>query len=228
MADLSSGLDKLPPAERLKRLRAIEAEKRKELAEDLGEKKKQIEAELAKRKKELDELEHEAKRDIAETEELETKTLEEMTRERSEHDAEELEKQVRKFTGGSEFVPEGESLEEQARRARPGAGGFGQQVYHSEAFSHAEANIAYLMNSANPMSEARREATRELYRSVRALADEEAPAVERSYVFNKLQQQIEELKTRAPEQDGYVNHIASFLNSVVDYRRDDERRRAHR
>jgi hypothetical protein len=78
------------------------------------------------------------------------------------------------------------------------------------------------------MREASRQAEKELYANVRELANAfTGRTMEESYAFNKLQQQVEMLKTRRPDEDGYVNHIASFLNSIVDYRQEDEERRRH-
>jgi hypothetical protein len=232
MADMSSGIDRLPPEERLKRLRALEAQKRRELGEDLQKRKKDVEDELAKKKKELEALEQETKQELASAEELEEETLEEITREKRKQDVKDLERSVKEFSGGKEFVPR-ESLENEvggaaySPRAAPGFGQAG--IYTSEAFVRAEENISYLLN-AETSATRRREVASDLYRSVRQLADNfsQGKAMDESYAFNKLQQEVQELKTRTGPSDGYVNHIASFLNSIVDYRQEDERRREHR
>ena len=232
MADLSSGLDKLPPAERLKRLRQIEADQRKRESE-LKQRKKDLDEELAKKKKELEVLEKETAQDIETAEQLEDDTLVELTRETNKEGIAELEKRVREFRKGKEFASEG-SLESEVAGAPQAQGrmyqatqsppGFGEG--YRAAFDQAEQNIAYLMNAANPRKDAMMQAERELYRSVRQLVDNwsQGPVLQESYAFNKIQEQLHQLHERGPD-DSYVTHIANVLNSVTDYRADDARRK---
>ncbi len=212
MADLSGGIDKLPPRERLKRVREMEAEKRKLLEE-----------EVLKKKKELEQLEKETKEDIQEAEALEEETLKEITRESAE---EELEERLKHFRKSQNFVPEGG-----VEAAEPA--GFGQVaepgvMYQSEALQRAQENIDYLLHGT-PSSERRQEVERELYSNIRDAADTFQP--EESYAFNKIQDEMHELKMRgsAQRQDqiehAYMQRIDNVLNSIIDYKQQDEEKR---
>ncbi len=232
MADLDSGVDKLPPRERLKRAREIEEEKRRLLEE-----------ELAKRETELEELKEKTERELDEARELEDESLEEITRESAEA---ELEERVKGFRGGKEFVPEGgvagaEGLDGEPAgvtydsSARIGTGGMGQvsneqaALYRSEAFERAQENLDYLLNAENPRKSAIEERSRALYQNVRELASGFDPS--ESYAFNKLADDMYQLKQREEDQrqntvaHGYMQRITNVLNEVVDYKQEEERRR---
>jgi|GEM_PF-2450322 len=231
MADFDSGVDKLPPRERLKRARELEDEKRHLL-----------EKELAKREEELEELKEKTERELEEARELEDESLDEITRESAEA---ELEERVKGFRSGTEFVPEGgAALETNASEAatnvtydsRTGSvEGMGQvsseqaALYRSEAFEKAQENLDYLLNAENPRKTAVEQRSRALYQNVRELASGFDPS--ESYAFNKLADDMYHLKQREESQGqnviahGYMQRITNVLNEVVDYKQEEERRR---
>jgi hypothetical protein len=207
MVDLETGIDKLPPRERLKALREREAEKRR-LLED----------EIRRRKAELDDLEEQTKEELEETEELADETQEEITRESAEA---ELEQRVAGFKQGTDFVPQG--------AAQPP--GFGETApeqaiqYQSEALQKAQENIDYLLHGT-PSQEKREEVERDLYQNMRQAADGFSP--EESYAFNKVQEEMQELRSRGGADSNYIARTSKLMNAmtdIIDYRQEDEQRR---
>jgi hypothetical protein len=222
MVDLSSGMERLPPEERLKRLRELEEEKRRELNQDVEKRRKELEEELAKKRKELEELEKQKRRELEETESLEERTIEELTRERA-HEIRDLETQLREFREGRQFLPEGGEGPEETARPPPG---FSQSGYESQALLRAHERLDYLLHAEQPSEQGRIEAERELYRSVRSLAESASHGkLEEGYAFNKLQEEMDHLKQRDEDSHGYLARIENVLNTIVDYRQEDERRR---
>jgi hypothetical protein len=221
MADMSSagGIESLPPEERVKRLRELETEKRRELDHDV-DKRKALEEELATKRKKLEELEKTTKKELTDAETLEERTLNEIaTRAR---EVQELETKIKKFRAGEEFIP---ATEEQPAAPPPGFGQTGPQ-YQSQAAQQARQSIDYLLNASQPSTEGRITAERELYRSVRRMAEQHNQGhPDESYTFNKLQEEMQHLKQRDADSNGYIARIENVLNSIVDYRQEDERRR---
>jgi len=203
MIELDAGLKRLPPRERLKRAREVEAEKRLLLEE-----------EITKREEELETLKEETERELEEAQELQEESLEELTRE-------ELEERVKRFKKGKEFLltedrtPSGFGEVSEAQRS----------LYQSEAFHQAQENLDYLLNAQNPRQSVVDERSRKLYQSVRELrtqfdADE-------SYAFNKMQEQLYKLQQRKGVESIYVTKTGRLLNEmtdIIDYRREDEER----
>jgi len=211
MVDLkSSDLDKLPPAERVKKLREIEAQKKKELSE-----------ELVKKKKELDALEKKTKEELSSAEAMEGEALEEISRE---EEREALEERVKRFRQSKEFVSE-PGTNRKYEIPQEGQGG-GQSLYQSERFAQAQQGIDYLLNAQNVSDERKVAKERDLYQSVRDLAAEaRAGAIDESYAAAKLQEQVQHLRERGEDSFGYVARIENVLNSIIDYRQEDERRK---
>lgn len=199
MVNLKGGIDKLPPAERLKRLRELEAEKRLALEEELA------------KKKEFEELTAQTKKELEETEDLEEETLLEM------RDQEQLEKRLEEFKRSKQFVPEKEAGE---------APGFGQQGLY-QAQVAAEQNIDYLLHGSNIALEREREIKHDIYQNVRQMREQlgQGVQVEESYAFNKMQEQVERLKQRGSDDFGYITRIENVLNDIIDYRQQEEKRR---
>ncbi|MBR9692560.1 hypothetical protein GOV07_01370 [Candidatus Woesearchaeota archaeon] len=193
MVDLESGIDKLPPRERLKALRERESER------------KLLELEMIKKRRELAELEEETEKEREEEGELEKETEEEITRESAEA---ELEERIAGFKQEKDFVPEGGA-----------APGFGETApeqaiqYQSEALQQAHKNIDYLLHGT-PSTEKRMEVERDLYQSMRSAADNFNP--EESYSFNKLQEEMHELKNRDGVQNNYLARTNTLLNEMTD------------
>ncbi len=212
MVDLkNSDLEKLPPAERVKKLREIEAQKKRELSD-----------ELVKKKKELEELEKKTKEELSSAESLEQETLEEISRE---EEREALEERVKKFRESKEFVSEtGNNRKYEVPQEGRGAG---QSLYQSERFAQAQQGIDYLLNAQGVSDERKIAKERDLYQSVRDLAAEaRAGAIDESYAAAKLQEQVQHLRERTGEDAfGYVARIENVLNSIIDYRQEDERRK---
>jgi len=223
MVDLSSGMERLPPEERLKRLRELEEERRRELDQDVAKRRKELEEELARKRKELEELEKQKRRELEEAESLEERTVEELTRERA-HEVRELEARLREFREGSQFLPEGAEGTEETARPPPGFGQTGS--YESRTLQQANERLDYLLHAERPSEQGRIEAERELYRSVRSLAESASQGkLEEGFAFNKLQEEMEHLKRRGEDSHGYLARIENVLNTIVDYRQEDERRR---
>lgn len=188
MTRLEEELQKLPPEERLKRLRKVEAEK-EQLEEELKQTKAAVE-ELEKKRAKLKKLEEKAE-ELAAVEELEEKTIEEL---------EELEDRVREFRTGKEFVPKKEQEAE---------GG-----YTSEPLRKAQENLAYLLYATPSTPERREEVERNLYQNLREVANEFRP--EEGYVVNKLQKELHRLKEEGAVASTYVARTDKLLNELTD------------
>ncbi len=205
MVDLEESVKKLPPEERLKRARELEAEKRRLLEE-----------ELKRREAELEELKEETKRALEAAKELEEESLEELSNA-------ELEERIAAFKKEKGFL-----LAEESKEASDGPAGFGQvnQLYQSDAFKQAEEHLDYLLHAENPSQSAIEERSRALYQNVRELSQQFNP--NESYAFNKMQEQLYELKRRDEVQNPYVartNRLLNEMTDIIDYRREDEERR---
>jgi len=210
MVNTSSGIDRLPPAERLKRLRELEAEKKKTLDEELA------------KKRELEDLEQKTKEELDETKDLEKKTLEEI----EEKGQEQLEERIKEFRKKKEFVEEDESgiTYEPIRREGQHAPGKAASLYETPAFRQATEGIDYLLHAEGASEERQVERERSLYQNVRWMEEQMRQGrVEEGYAFNRIQEQMQHLKERG-DPHGYVARIENVLNSIVDYRQQDEER----
>ncbi len=211
----TSDLSRLPPTERIKRLRELEASQR------------ELEEELRERKEELERLEEEAEEERTRREVLERETEEEIERESA--DAE-LEERLDGFRKGRSFLPAAPEEGGEQGGAPPGMGQV-EPLYRQELFDRVEENLDYLLNAASPRREEVARRTSELYRDAREVAEGFQP-VEEGYAANQVQERLYELKARggAPEGDarGYVARTGRLLNEltdILDYRKEEERRR---
>ncbi len=221
MVDTGSGIGRLPPAERLKRLRELEDEKRKTLDEEVTRKKKELDEELTKKKRELDELERKTKQELVETKKLEEETLEEL----EEKGQEQLEERLAAFRKGQEFLPE-EPAEPPLTYHATLRGEPPSDLYHSPAFRQAESGIDYLLHAEGASEERRFEHERSLYQNVRWMQEQLAQGrIEEGYAVQRLQEQVHALKEGRKDEFGYLTRIENVLNRIVDYRQEDEQRR---
>ncbi len=201
MVDLSGGIGKLPPAERLKRLRELEEEKRRGLEEA-----------LTRKKRELKELEQQTEQELEEAAGLERQTREEL----EEQGQEELEERLEAFRKQRGFVPE--------EGAEPA--GFGQvNLYETEQFQRTEQHIGDLLKGPLTQEE-EREKLGDIYQNARMMRERVARGeVDESYAANRLYKEMEALKEHANDEFGYIGRITNVLNSIIDYRQQDEERR---
>lgn len=225
MVDLRGGVDSTPPVERMKRLRALEAEKRKTLEEEIIKKKKELEEEIAKkkkaveeeeikRKKELEETERKTKAELAETEAQEQKTLRDAGEEilRRQEELKALEERLKEFRESKSAIPD------EAQRHGIAAG-----YQERPVFEETRQGLDYLLN-AKTSEERRLERERNLYRNVRWIAEElKQGKIEESYAFNQFREQVHELQQRGHDPHNYVRRIANVLNSIIDYHQEDRR-----
>jgi hypothetical protein len=204
MADMQGGFEKLPPKERLKRLKALEEEKRQILEEELEKKRKEIEALASEAEKGLEnaeEMEEEARREIEE---------------------EDLDARVKEFSQSKSFIPEGKEEQETLYQSAPG--GFGQQQSMQE---EAIGGIDYLLHGQNIAVEQKAATERNIYQNVRQMREQlnAGDSGEESYAFNQLQEQVLELKEKGNDDFGYIARIENVLNDIIDYKQQDEKRR---
>lgn len=209
MADMSGGFEKLPPKERLKRLKMLEEEKRIALEE-----------EIEKKRKELEDLSEEAEKGLEGVEELEEEA-------RKELEEEDLDSRVKAFSKEKSFLPEG-SLEvsEEGGFYQSGPAGFGQQqVYRAQ--DEALGGIDYLLHGRNIAVEQQATTQRNIYQSVRQMQEQlsNGNTSDEGYAFNKMQEQMQELKEKGDDQFGYIARIENVLNDIIDYKQQDEKRR---
>lgn len=166
MVDYTEDIEKLPPKERLKRLRAEEEKRRKELEE-----------ELARKRQELEELEKKREQEDEEADEREEETLEEIADEEREEIAA-LEEQIAQFRQRKE--PEDEEDETYTE-------------FHA-LVQQAQQGVDYLLHA--PASDERRlEVERDLYQTMNTMRDQaQERHVDEAYAFNKLQDDMQKLK----------------------------------
>lgn len=209
MADFSGRIDTLSPDERLKLAKKQREKKRHILDVELEERRKALEEELKKRKEELESLEKEAKKDLEEVSELEESTLQEIISEEEEKKREikELEDHIREFRNSGNITTSTTSNPETTIKDE-------YDLQQSEV--RAQQGIDYLLN-ATPGSESKLiEQERNLYNTVRQMASQ--PNINESYTFNKIQEQIQELRQRKDDHHGYLTRITNFLNVINDYK----------
>ncbi len=164
------------------------------LKEEERRRRKELEEELARKRKELEELERRKQREEEELEELEEETLEDLAAQR-EHIAE-LERKLTAVKGGA-----GEPRDE----PRDDLQALVQQ---------AQQGVEYLISTTLP-EERRREVERDLYSTVQAIREQvQAQPVDESYVFNKLQEDLQKMKHG---DDFYVQRMQKALNDILQY-----------
>jgi len=219
MVELNAGIEQLPPAERIRRLRAIESEKQQSLEGELVKKKKELEDELAKKKKELEKIEKQTKEELEDAKAAEKRALRDAGEEvlQRQKELKELEARINEFRESGQFITQ--------QPATPAI------VYHNQPrampekppeVGKAQQGIDYLLN-ANTTNERRLDQERELYQTVRQMADHPQRSIDEGYAVQQLQDQIQQLRQRGEDSHGYIRRIASVLNEIVDYKQERKR-----